>query len=47
MLISTKPMSHNTENEPMPNWVIWAGVGLMIFTVIIFVAFTLSVIYWG
>jgi len=40
-------MSHNTENEPMPTWVIWAGVGLMIFTVIIFVAFTLSVIYWG
>ena len=40
-------MSHNTENEPMPNWVIWAGVALMIFTVIIFVVFTLSVIYWG
>ena len=31
----------------MEPWIIWAGVGLMIFTVIIFVAFTLSVIYWG
>ena len=40
-------MAHNTENEPMPNWVIWAGVGMMIFTVIIFVVFTLSIIYWG
>ena len=40
-------MSHNTENEPMPTWVIWAGVGLMIFTVLIFVIFTLSLIYFG
>ena len=40
-------MSHNTQNEPMPTWIIWAGVGMMGFTVIVFVAFTLSVIYWG
>ena len=33
--------------EPMPNWVIWAGIGLMIFTIIIFVVFTLSVMYFG
>jgi len=31
----------------MPKWVPWAGVGLMIFTVMIFVIFTLSVIYFG
>jgi len=31
----------------MPAWVPWAGVGLMIFTVIIFVVFTLSVMYFG
>jgi len=31
----------------MPAWVAWAGVGLMIFTVMIFVIFTLSVIYFG
>jgi hypothetical protein len=31
----------------MPAWVAWAGVGLMIFTVIIFVVFTLSVMYFG
>jgi hypothetical protein len=30
----------------MPAWVPWAGVGLMIFTVIIFVVFTLSLIYF-
>jgi hypothetical protein len=40
-------VSHNHNYEPMPNWVIWAGVGLMIFTVIIFVVFTLSVMYFG
>jgi hypothetical protein len=40
-------MSHNNQYEPMPNWVIWAGVGLMIFTVIIFLVFTLSVMYFG
>ncbi|AMO42897.1 hypothetical protein BJD43_gp133 [Cyanophage S-RIM50] len=31
----------------MPNWVIWAGIGLMSFTIIIFLVFTLSVIYFG
>jgi hypothetical protein len=31
----------------MPAWVAWAGVGLMMFTVIIFVVFTLSVMYFG
>jgi hypothetical protein len=31
----------------MPNWVTWAGIGLMIFTIIIFVVFTLSVMYFG
>lgn len=31
----------------MPAWVAWAGVGLMIFTVMIFVIFTLSVMYFG
>jgi len=40
-------MSHNPQHEPMPNWVIWAGIGLMGFTVLIFVAFTLGQIYWG
>jgi hypothetical protein len=40
-------MSHNTDYEPMPTWIIWAGVGMMGFTVIVFVVFTLSVIYWG
>jgi hypothetical protein len=40
-------MSHNTEYEKMPVWVIWAGVGMMIFTVLVFVLFTIGVIYWG
>ena len=40
-------MSHNHNYEPMPNWVIWAGVGIMAFTVLVFVLFTLGVIYWG
>jgi hypothetical protein len=40
-------MSHNTQNEPMPTWVIWAGIGLMVFTVLVFVLFTLGQIYWG
>jgi hypothetical protein len=40
-------MSHNPQHEPMPTWVIWAGVGMMIFTVLVFVLFTLGVIYWG
>jgi len=40
-------MSHNHNYEPMPAWVAWAGVGLMMFTVIIFVVFTLSVMYFG
>ena len=40
-------MSNNRPYEPMPNWVTWAGIGLMIFTVIIFLVFTLSVMYFG
>ena len=40
-------MSHNTEYEPMPKWVIWTGVGMMVFTVLVFVLFTLGQIYWG
>jgi hypothetical protein len=40
-------MSHNTHNEPMPTWVIWAGVGMMVFTVLVFVLFTFGQIYWG
>jgi hypothetical protein len=40
-------MSHNPQHEPMPNWVIWAGIGLMVFTVLIFLFFTLGVIYLG
>lgn len=34
------------KHEPMPAWVAWAGLGLMMFTVIIFVVFTLSMIYF-
>jgi hypothetical protein len=33
--------------EPMPAWVAWAGVGLMIFTIMIFLIFTLSIMYFG
>lgn len=40
-------MSNNRPYEPMPDWIIPAGIGFMIFTVIIFVVFTLSIIYWG
>jgi hypothetical protein len=40
-------MSHNTQHEPMPTWIIWAGVGMMVFTVLVFVLFTLGQIYWG
>jgi hypothetical protein len=40
-----KPMSHNTQNEPMPNWIIWAGIGLMIFTILCFVLLTVGMIY--
>jgi hypothetical protein len=40
-------MSHKPQHEPMEPWVIWAGVGIMMFTVLIFVIFTLSLIYWG
>jgi uncharacterized membrane protein YidH (DUF202 family) len=40
-------MSHNHNYEPMPSWVIWAGVGMMVFTVLVFVLFTLGQIYWG
>ena len=38
-------MSHNTDYEPMPTWVIWAGVGMMVFTVLVFVLFTLGEMY--
>jgi hypothetical protein len=31
----------------MEPWIIWVGVGMMGFTIVVFVAFTLSVIYWG
>ena len=40
-------MSHNHNYESMPSWVIWAGVGMMVFTVLVFVLFTLGQIYWG
>jgi hypothetical protein len=43
---STNNMSHNPQHEPMEPWIIWAGVGIMMFTVIIFVIFTLSVMYF-
>jgi hypothetical protein len=39
-------MSNNRPYEPMPKWIIPAGIGFMIFTVIIFVVFTLSLIYF-
>jgi hypothetical protein len=42
---STNNMSHNTQNEPMPNWIIWAGIGLMIFTILCFVLLTVGMIY--
>jgi hypothetical protein len=40
-------MAHNHNYEPMPNWVIWAGVGIMVFTVVLFVLFTFVMIYGG
>ena len=40
-------MSHKPQHESMEPWVVWAGVAMMGFTVIVFVVFTLSVIYWG
>jgi len=40
-------MTKTHNNEPMPSWVVWAGIGLMIFVIIIFLVFTLSVIYFG
>ena len=40
-------MSHNTNYEPIPNWAIWAGVRMMVFTVLVFVLFTLGQMYWG
>ena len=46
-IVWSQIMSHNHNYEPMPDWVAWAGVGLMMFTVIIFVIFTLSVMYFG
>ena len=39
-------MSNNPQHEPMPTWVIWAGIGMMIFTVLVFVLFTLSMMYF-
>jgi uncharacterized membrane protein YidH (DUF202 family) len=38
-------MSHNHNYEPMPSWVIWVGVGMMVFTVLVFVLFTLGEMY--
>jgi hypothetical protein len=40
-------MSHNNQHHPMEPWVIWAGVAMMVFTVLVFVLFTLGQIYWG
>lgn len=34
------------KHEPMPDWIIPAGVGFMIFTIMIFVIFTLTMIYF-
>ena len=31
----------------MEPWVIWAGVGIMVFTVLVFLFFTLGIMYWG
>jgi hypothetical protein len=45
MLKSIKTMSHNTQHEPMPNWIIWAGVGMMVFTILCFVLMVLGMIY--
>jgi hypothetical protein len=39
-------MSHNPQHEPMEPWVVWAGVGIMGFTIIVFVVFTLSMMYF-
>jgi hypothetical protein len=39
-------MSHNHDYEPMPSWVIWVGIILMIFTVLCFVLMTLGMLYW-
>jgi len=40
-------MSHKPQHEPMGPWAIWAGIGMMAFTVLVFVLFTLGQIYWG
>jgi hypothetical protein len=40
-------MSHNNNHHPMEPWIIWAGVGMMVFTVLVFVLFTLGQMYWG
>jgi hypothetical protein len=42
---STETMSHNTEYEKMPEWIIWAGIGLMVFTILCFVLLTVGMIY--
>jgi len=34
------------KHEPMPDWIIPAGVGFMVFTVMIFLIFTLTMIYF-
>ena len=39
-------MSHKPQHEPMEDWVIWAGVGIMGFTIIVFLVFTLSMMYF-
>jgi hypothetical protein len=38
-------MSHNTENEPIPDWIIWTGIGMMVFTILCFVLMVLGMIY--
>jgi hypothetical protein len=38
-------MSHNPQHEPMPNWVIWMGLFLMLLTILSFVLMTLGMIY--
>jgi uncharacterized membrane protein YidH (DUF202 family) len=40
-------MSHNRKYEPMSNSVIWVGAGMMVFTILVFLLFTLGQMYWG
>ena len=39
-------MSHKPQHEPMEPWVVWAGVAIMGFTIIVFLVFTLSMMYF-